>query len=110
MQSPDNVCSADSLTPAHLDDSTDIGEHPLKEVAEVQASLLVDARGDTLHAAAAGEATDVGLGDALDVVAEDFPESQVSVVLMRFDCEEWLHCSPMAFSAADFACTKAAVA
>jgi hypothetical protein len=43
----------------------------LKEDLEHTAGLLVDEARDTLHTATTSEATDGGLGDALDVVAED---------------------------------------
>lgn len=110
MQRPDNVRRADCLASAHLDDSADLREHPLQESTKVQAGLAVDARGNALHASAAGEATDIGFGDALDVVAEDFPEGEELVVFVRYVCEETLYCSPVAFSAAYLACAEAAVA
>ena len=45
----------------------------LEEHLEDPAGLLVDEPGDALDAPAASEAADGGLGDALDVVAEDLP-------------------------------------
>jgi hypothetical protein len=45
--------------------------HVLEEDLEDTAGLLVDEAGDTLHAATAGETADGGLGDTLDVVAEN---------------------------------------
>lgn len=110
MQRPDNVGRADGLTPAHLDDGAGIGEHPLEEVAKVQARFAVDTRRDALDAAAAGETADVRLGDALNVVTEDFSGSEVLVMLVRMLCEKRFYRSPVAFSAAYFSCAEAGVA
>ena len=43
----------------------------LEEDLEDAAGLLVDEAGDALDTATTGEAADGGLGDALDVIAED---------------------------------------
>ena len=51
-----------------------VADDVLEEDLEDAAGLLVDEAADALDAAAAGEAADGGLGDALDVVAEDLPE------------------------------------
>lgn len=75
----------------------------------MKARFAVDTGRDALDAAAAGEATDVGFGDALDVVAENFPENEVSAVLVKFICEEMSYCSPVAFGAAYFTGAEAAV-
>lgn len=69
VQSPHNIRRADRLALTHLDNSTDVSQQLLEEVAQVQARLLVDTARDALDAAAASEAADVRLGDALDVVA-----------------------------------------
>lgn len=50
------------------DSITDDG---LQEGLEHAAGLLVDHGGDTLDTATAGETADGGLGDSLDVVAQD---------------------------------------
>ena len=47
-----------------------VADHVLKEHLEDAAGLLVDEAGDTLHATAASETADGGLGNALDVIAE----------------------------------------
>ena len=49
-----------------------IADDVLQEDLEDSASLFVDETGDALHSSAAGQPTDGGLGDALDVVAKDF--------------------------------------
>ena len=51
-----------------------VADDVLEEDLEDAAGLLVDEAADALDAAAAGEAADGGLGDALDVVAEDLRE------------------------------------
>jgi len=48
-----------------------ITDNRLKECLEHTAGLLVDHGGDTLDTTTAGETTDSGLGDTLDVVAQD---------------------------------------
>ena len=48
-----------------------VADHVLEENLEHAAGLLVDEARDALHAAAAREAADGRLGDALDVVAKD---------------------------------------
>ena len=50
------------------DSVTDDG---LKEGLEHTAGLLVDHSGDTLNTATTGETADSGLGDSLNVVAQD---------------------------------------
>ena len=47
-----------------------IADHVLEEDFQDRAGLLVDEPGDALHTAAAREAADGRLGDALDVVAQ----------------------------------------
>lgn len=80
MQSPDHVGRAGSLTLAQLDDGADVAEKGLQEQLQVQACLLVDVGRDALDTATASQAADGGLGDALDVVAEDFSGSGVMLV------------------------------
>ena len=48
-----------------------VADDGLQERLEHRAHVLVDEAGDALDAATAGQAADGGLGDALDVVAED---------------------------------------
>ncbi|XP_028430523.1 uncharacterized protein LOC114553512 [Perca flavescens] len=49
-----------------------ITDHVLQEHLQHTAGLLVDQTGDTLHSAAASQTADGGLGDALDVITENF--------------------------------------
>ena len=48
-----------------------VADHVLQEHLQHPAGLLVDEAGDALHAAAASQAADGGLGDALDVISQD---------------------------------------
>ena len=50
-----------------------IADHVLQEHLEHPASLLVDQTRDPLHAATASQTADGGLGDSLDVIAENLP-------------------------------------
>lgn len=49
-----------------------VADHVLQEHLQHTAGLLVDEAGDALHSSAPGQAADGGLGDALDVVAQNF--------------------------------------
>jgi hypothetical protein len=75
VQRPDHIRSAHDLPLTHLDHSADVAKERLEEQLQVKACLFVDIGGDTLDAAAARKTADGGLGDALDVVMEDFSES-----------------------------------
>ena len=72
VQSPHNVRGAHSLALAHFNYSANVAKKVLQEKLQVEPRLLVDIGRDALDAAAASEAADGGLGDALDVVAEYF--------------------------------------
>ena len=50
-----------------------VTDHVLQEGLENSAGLLVDQTRDTLYSTTAGETTDGGLSDALDVVAKNLP-------------------------------------
>ena len=50
-----------------------ISDHILEEHLQHAPSLLVDESGNTLHASSAGQTSDSRLGDALDIVPQDFP-------------------------------------
>ena len=50
-----------------------VTDHVLQEGLEDAAGLLVDEARDSLDSATAGQTTDGGLGDALDVVTKDLP-------------------------------------
>ena len=50
-----------------------VTDNVLEEDLENAAGLLVDETGDALDATTAGETANGGLGDALDVVAQDLP-------------------------------------
>ena len=72
VQGPHNIRGAHSLTLAHFNHSANVAKKVLQEKLQVEPRLLVDVGRDALDAAAASEAADGGLGDALDVVAEYF--------------------------------------
>jgi len=73
LESTDNVKSGDSLPAGVLSVGHGIADHVLQENLQQTASLLVNEATDALHTSAACQATDSGLGDALDVVAKDLP-------------------------------------
>ncbi|CAL9046856.1 unnamed protein product [Musa banksii] len=67
----DDVHGGDGLAAGVLGVGDGVADNVLEEDLEHAAGLLVDEPGDALDAAAAREAADGRLGDALDVVAED---------------------------------------
>jgi hypothetical protein len=71
LESVDHVHSGDGLAASVLSVGDRVADDVLKEDLEHAAGLLVDETGDALHAAATSETSDGGLGDTLDVVAED---------------------------------------
>ena len=72
FQSVDDIHGGDSLPLGVLGVGDGITDHVLKEHLEDTAGLLVDQTGDTLHTAATSQTADGGLGDTLDVVAQNF--------------------------------------
>lgn len=66
-----HVHSCDRLALGVLGVGDGIADHVLKEDLEDTASLLVDETRDALDAAAPSQPPDSGLGNALDVIAED---------------------------------------
>jgi len=66
-----DVHSGHGLAASVLSVSHSVADHVLEEHLEDRAGLLVDEARDTLHTTTTGETTDSGLGDALDVVAEN---------------------------------------
>ena len=73
LQSVDNVHGCDGLPLGVFSVGNSVTDHVLQEHFENTAGLLVDEARDTLHAATASQTTDGWLGDALDVIAQDFP-------------------------------------
>lgn len=72
MQRINNIDRRDRLALLHIHNRADIAHYTLQKAAQIEADLCVNRARDALDAAAAREAADVGFGDALDVVAEDF--------------------------------------
>ncbi|KAG7218947.1 hypothetical protein INR49_019394 [Caranx melampygus] len=68
----DDVHGGDGLPLGVLGVGDGVADDVLQEDLEHPAGLLVDESGDTFDSAAASQTADGGLGDALDVVAEDF--------------------------------------
>jgi len=66
-----DVHRRDGLSASVLSVRHGVADHVLKEDLEHTARLLVDETADALDTATASQAADGGLGDALDVVAED---------------------------------------
>merc|ERR1712224_633547 len=71
LEGVDDVHGSHGLPAGVLGVGDGVTDDVLKEDLEDTAGLLVDEPGDALHTTAASEAADGGLGDALDVVAED---------------------------------------
>ena len=72
FQSIDDIHSGDGLALGVFGVGDGITDDVLKEDLKNTAGLLVDQAGDTLDTTAASETADGGLGDALDVVAQNF--------------------------------------
>ena len=72
FQSIDDIHSSDGLALGVFGVGDGIADDVLEEDLEHRARLLVDEAGDTLHTATTSETADGGLGDALDVVAQNF--------------------------------------
>lgn len=71
LQGVDDIKRVDSLPLAMLSVCDGVTDDALKEALEDSTSLLVDHGGDTLDTTTACETTNSGLGDTLDVVAQD---------------------------------------
>jgi hypothetical protein len=71
LQGVNDIHGRDSLPPRVLGVCYCVANHVLEEYLQYSAGLLVDQSADTLHTAPASQAANRGLGDALDVVAED---------------------------------------
>ena len=71
LEGVDNIHGGDSLAASVLSVGDRVADHVLKEYLEHTAGLLVDEAADALHTTTASQAADGGLGDALDVVAQD---------------------------------------
>jgi hypothetical protein len=71
LEGVDDVEGGDGLPLGVLSVGDGVADDALEEGLEDTAGLLVDHGGDTLDTTTAGETADGGLGDALDVVAEN---------------------------------------
>ena len=71
LESVDNVEGGDGLALGVLGVGDGVADDTLEESLEDTAGLLVDHGGDTLDTATARETADGGLGDTLDVVAQN---------------------------------------
>ena len=71
FQGVDHVHGGDGLPLGVLGVGDGIADDVLEEHLEDTAGLLVDESGDTLDTATTGQTADGGLGDALDVIAQD---------------------------------------
>ena len=72
FQGVDHIHSGDSLPLGVLGVGDSITDDVLKENFEDATGLFVDQTRDTLDTATASQTTDGGLGDTLDVIAQDF--------------------------------------
>jgi hypothetical protein len=71
LESVDNVEGGDGLALGVLSVGDSVTDDTLEEGLEDTTGLLVDHGGDTLDTTTASETADSGLGDTLDVVAQD---------------------------------------
>ena len=72
FESVDDIHGCDGLPLGVLSVGDGITDDVLQEHLEHSAGLLVDEAGDALHSSTAGQTTDGGLCDALDVIAQYF--------------------------------------
>jgi len=71
LKSIDDVHSSDGLAASVLGVGHSITDNVLEENLEDTTGLLVDQTGDTLDSTTTSKTADGGLGDALDVIAEN---------------------------------------
>lgn len=71
LQGVDDIKRVDSLPLAVLSVCDGVTDDALQEALEDSTRLLVDHGGDTLDTTTAGQTTNSGLGDTLDVVTQD---------------------------------------
>jgi hypothetical protein len=71
LESVDDVERSDGLALGVLSVGDSVTDDTLKEGLQDTTGLLVDHGGDTLDTTTASETADSGLGDTLDVVAQD---------------------------------------
>ena len=94
FQGVDDVHGCDGLPLCVLGVGDGITDDVLKENLEDTTGLFVDQPRDTLHTTSTSETTDSGLGDALDVITQDFAmtlsaslsKSLSSFAASRHDC------------------------
>ena len=72
LEGVDDVHGGDGLALGVLCVGDGVTDDVLKEDLEDTAGLLVDETGDALDTTTAGQTTDGGLGDTLDVITQDF--------------------------------------
>ena len=72
FKSIDNIHGGDSLPLGMLSVGDSITDDILKENLEDTSGLLIDQARDTLDTTSASQTADGGLGDALDVITQDF--------------------------------------
>ena len=72
LQSIDDIHGGDSLPLGVLGVGDSVTDDVLKENLEDTSGLLVDEARDTLDTTSASQTADSGLGDALDVITQDF--------------------------------------
>ena len=71
LEGVDDVEGSDGLALGVLGVGDSVADDTLEEGLENTAGLLVDHGGDTLDTTTAGQTTNSGLGDTLDVVTQD---------------------------------------
>lgn len=71
LEGVDNIHSGDSLALGMISVGDRVADNRLKEDTEDGAGLFVDQVADTLNTTTASQAADSGLGDTLDVIAQN---------------------------------------
>jgi hypothetical protein len=100
LESVDDIERSDGLALGVLSVGDGVTDDTLEEGLEDTTGLLVDHGGDTLDTTTAGKTTDSGLGDTLDVVAQDLAVTlgaTLSETLATFAACPKKHISPRIF-------------
>ena len=99
LQSVDDVEGGDGLTLGVLSVGDRVANDALKEELEDTTSLVVDQTRDTLNTTTTGETTDSGLGDTLDVVAQNLAVALGTTLAETFTTlSTTRHCLRLEFS------------
>merc|ERR1711977_168202 len=99
LESVDDVERRDRLALGVLRVRDRVADHAFKEELEYTTSLVVDQTRDTLNTTTTGETTDSGLGDTLDVVAQNLAVALGTTLAETFTTlSTTRHCLRLEFS------------